>query len=324
MSSSTSSSESSRRVRALCIALMLVAAVLLLEWATRESWMPGTSDFKRYRDFPEKARKLVSAPGTRIAFIGNSVTDRIRVDDLSAEWRSLTGELLSAEKFVAYYSNLTTWYWMSDQYFWEPGLSPDLLVVTYYEGNGLADSDPLDVGNLALFFTDREDRPTLFKYDLKSLEQRADYLLSSKSEAFAARDRIRDRALNFLPGYRPFATTTNTLNFQYEQRQARGTEARRPTYKSLQRLLADARAAGVRLCFVASPSKPRGTGPVRYAIDPHSLKMIADAGMLHLDLRAIDGLSPDMYNDNVHLNPRGQPVYARRLARELNQAWKPL
>jgi hypothetical protein len=303
---------------------MLVAAVLLLEWATREGQMPGTSDFKRYRDFPEMAQELVSAPGKRIAFIGNSVTDRVRLEDLAAEWRSLTGESVSTEKFVAYYSNLTTWYWMSDQYFWEPGLNPDLLVVTYYEGNGLADSETRDVGNLALFFTDGEDRPTLFKYDLTTLEQRAEYLLSSKSEVFAARDRIRDRALNFLPGYRTFTTATNTLNFQYELRKARGAEVRRPTYTSLQRLLAAARAAGVRICFVASPSRPRGTGPFQYGIDPQSLKMIADAGMLHLDLRAIDGLSADMYSDNVHLNPRGQPVYARRLARELNQAWKPL
>src|SRR5918993_1945593 len=117
MSSSTSSSELSPRGRALCIALMLVAAVLVLEWGTRESRMPGTSDFKRYRDFPGRAQDLVSAPGTRIAFIGNSVTDRVQLEDLRDEWQSLTGKSLSAAKFVAYYSNLTTWYWMSDQYF---------------------------------------------------------------------------------------------------------------------------------------------------------------------------------------------------------------
>jgi hypothetical protein len=213
---------------------------------------------------------------------------------------------------------------MSDQYFWEPGLHPDLLVLTYYEGNGLADSKPLDVGNLALFFTDSGDRPTLFKHDLKSLEQRAQYLISSKSESFAARDRIRDRALNFLPGYRPFAVATNSVNFQHEQRRARAAEARRPTFESLRRLLADARTAGVRLCFVAFPTNPGARGPAPYPIEPQALKMIADAGMLHLDLRAVDWFSADMYKDNVHLNPRGQPVYARRLARELNQAWKPL
>jgi hypothetical protein len=50
--------------------------------------------------------------------------------------------------------------------------------------------------------------------------------------------------------------------------------------------------------------------------------MIAEAGMLHLDLRVMDELSADMYKDNVHLNARGQPIYTRRLARELNKAWQ--
>ena len=51
--------------------------------------------------------------------------------------------------------------------------------------------------------------------------------------------------------------------------------------------------------------------------------MIADAGMLHLDMREVDDLSPDMYKDNVHLNARGEPIYSRRLALELNKVWRP-
>ena len=103
----------------------------------------------------------------------------------------------------------------------------------------------MDVGNLALFFTDSDDRPTLFEYDLTSLEQRADYLLSSMSEVFAARDRIRDRTLNFLPGYRPFATATNTLNFQYEQRRSTGRRSAR-TYLHIAPEAARRRTAGRR------------------------------------------------------------------------------
>ena len=171
------------RARALRIALMLVAALALLEWGTRATRVPGTSDLIRYRAFPEQARLLVAEPAPSVAFVGNSVTDRIRLDDLRDEWRSLTGEPLSADKFVAYYSNLTTWHRMSAQYFWKQDLEPDLIVITYFEGNGLADAAPLDVGNLALFFTDSRDRESLFEHDLKTLEQRADYLLSSVSEA---------------------------------------------------------------------------------------------------------------------------------------------
>jgi len=225
-------------------------------------------------------------------------------------------------KFVAYYSNLTTWYWMSGQYFWDQGVTPDLVVLTYYEGNGLADSEVVDVGNLALFFTDGEDRASLFRYDLKTLEQRADYVLSSASEAFAARDRIRDRTLNFVPGYRSFATETNMRNFEYERRRNLQTVRPTPTFHTLERFLADARRAGITLCFVAFPSRPTNGDAVSYIIEPKALEMVARAGMLHLDMRRMDELPADMYKDNVHLNARGQPIYTRRFAQELSKVWR--
>jgi hypothetical protein len=313
----------SPRARALRIALLIAAALLLLEWGTRESRVPGTSDLIRYRAFPEQARALVSSPATSIAFVGNSVTDRLRAADLQDEWQSLTGAPLRAEKFVAYYSNLATWYRMSAQYFWKPGLKPDLIVVTYYEGNGLADSELLDVGNLALFFTDGDDRASLFEYDLDTLEQRADYLISSKSEAFAARDRMRDRTLNFIPGYRSFAADINGRNFEFERRKARNSTRPAPTFDALRRFLAGARQAGIEVCFVAFPSRPRNDGPVHYIIEPKAIEMIAEAGMLHLDMRVMNELSADMYQDNVHLNVHGQPIYTRRFAQELSKVWRP-
>ena len=323
MSSSTSSSDRPQRGRTLRIALLLIVAFVLIEWGTRAALMPGTSDLIRYRAFAGQARDLATAPATSIAFVGDSVTDRIRLDDLRGDWMALTGDPLNTGKFVAYYSNLTTWYWMSGQYFWEQGLTPDLIVVTYYEGNGLADSEMMDVGNLALFFTDSDDRASLFKYDLKSLEQRADYLLSSVSEAYAARDRIRDRTLNFIPGYRPFATETNTRNFEHERRQDLHVVAPVPTFHTLERFLTDARQAGITLCFVAFPVRPTNNVAVPYIIEPEALEMIAEAGMLHFDLRRMDELSADMYQDNVHLNARGQPIYTRRFTRELSKVWRP-
>jgi lysophospholipase L1-like esterase len=322
MSSSTSSSRLSPRARGLRVALMVAAALLLIEWATRASVMPGTGDLARYGSFPERARTLAASPEPRIVFIGNSVTDRVRLDILRSEWQELTGEELTADKFVAYYSNLATWYRMSAQFFWKQELKPDLIVVTYYEGNLLADSEAMDVGNLALFFTGPEDRPSLFANDLTTVEQRTDYLLSSTSETFASRDRIRARLLNLIPGYRPFATATNALNFEHEKRLARTAPQPPRTFHTLASFLAGARESGVTVCFVASPSRPDNGPSDPYVISPKAREMIADAGMLHLDLRGMDSLSAAMYNDNVHLNARGRPVYTRKLARALNEAWK--
>jgi hypothetical protein len=322
MSSFTSNSESTSRARAARIALLLVAALALVEWGTREQLVPGSSDQNRYYSFPGRAQSLVAAPAPRIALIGNSVTDRVALELLTSEWQDVTGEAVAVDKFVAYYSNLTTWYWMANEFFWKENLEPDLIVVTYYDEVGLADAPLMEVGTLAQFFTDPGDRPLLFAHDLKSVELRANYLLSSASLAFATTDRIRDRALNFIPGYRPFATTTNEFNFRHEQDRRRSMDKPAPTFDTLRRFVARARQKGVRVCFVAFRSRPGESGAATYGIHPEVLEVIADAGMVHLDLREMDELSADMYQDKVHLNARGQPLYTRRLARELTRIWQ--
>ena len=221
---------------------------------------------------------------------------------------------------MAYNSNLATWYWMSEQYFWKRDLKPDLIVVTYYEEMGLADSQVVDVGNLARFFTDANDRPSLFERDLKTFRQRADYMLSSVSLAYAMRDRIHLRTIHLIPGYRQFAQTTNEFNFQYEQEHAPMAFDATPTYDALRRFLTRARQEGVKVCFVAFRPRPDTADSPAYPIDPKVLGMIADAGMLHLDLRHMDELSTEMYEDAVHLNEGGIPIYTRRLAHELARA----
>ncbi len=313
----------SLRARALRIALTLVAALIFIEWGAHTTLLPGTRTFDRYRALPEQARSLADSSSPSIAFIGNSVTDRIQPDVMLNEWQALTGGSLVVDKFLVDGSNLTTWYWIYAHLFWKRNVKPDLVIVTYYEGNGLADSETIDVSTLALFFTDAEDRAILFAYDLTTLEQRADYLLSSASEGFAARDLIRDRTLNFMPGYRRFAVASNALNFEYAHRRNQAAASTVPTFNMLGRFLAAAREAQVPVCFVAFPSRPRSSGPTSYIIEPKALEMIAEAGMLHLDMRKTDELSSDMYKDNVHLNARGEPIYTRRLAQELNKVWRP-
>jgi hypothetical protein len=302
---------------------MIAAALFVIEWGTRAGLMPGIGDLARYRQFPDSARALAAAPAPRIAFIGNSVTDRVRLDVLQEEWRRLTGETPSVEKFIAYNSNLSTWHRMFAQYFWKPKLKLDVLVITLYDGNVLDDSETLDVGNLALFFTGPEDRDSLFENEITSLEHRTEYLLSSASQAFAARDRIHDRVLNFIPDYRAFATATNELNFEYESRRQPPEGASPRTFQALESLLTRARDGGVKVCFVAFPMRPGPTGRKSYIISPTALEMIENAGMLYLDMRDMDELTADMYKDNVHLNAKGVPVYTRRFAQELSRVWRP-
>jgi hypothetical protein len=319
MNSSTSSSDLSPRARGVRIALLIAAVLLLIEWGARATVLPGSADLDLR--LGARARALFESPPPRIAFVGNSVADRVRLDVMADQWKALTGETPSLGKFVTYYSNLSTWRRMSAQIFWKRGLKPDLIVVTYYEGNTLSDSKAKDIGNLALYFTGPEDRQSLFAQELTSVAQRAEYLLSSASDAFASRDRIRDAALHVIPGYRPFATATNEVEFKYEQRQQPFVPFEERTYRTLAGFLADAREAGVTICFVASPPRPE-KGHAPYIINPRAAQMITEAGMLSLDLRHLDGLTADMYSDQVHLNAIGSRIYTRALADAINAAWK--
>jgi lysophospholipase L1-like esterase len=302
---------------ALRIALMFAVALVLVEVGTRQTLVPVSRDLDRLNSFPDRARSLAAAPATRIVFIGDSVTDRIELERIKFEWEVATGDFLTVDKFVTYNSNLATWYWMSEQYFWKRDLKPDLIVVTYYDAMGLADSQALDVGNLAQFFTDADDRPSLFEHDLRTFRQRADYMLSSVSLAYAMRNRIRDRTMNLIPRYNQFAKTNNEFNFQYKQEHAPIAVDATPTYDALRRFLTRARQEGVKVCFVAFRPRPDTADSPAYALDPKVLGMIANAGMLHLDLRHMVELSSEMYEDAIHLNEGGMPIYAKRLAHEL-------
>lgn len=311
------------RGRAVRIALMFIAALALIECGMRMAQMSDPDDHRGYRSFPDRARSLIGAPAPRIALIGNSVTDRLEIELLQNEWKVVTGESLAADKFVAYYSNLATWHWMSEQYFWKASLQPDLIVMTYYDEVGLADAPLMEVGNLAQYFTDRSDIPSLFAHDIKSLEQRSEYLLSTASTAFAGRDRIRDRTLNLIPGYRDFAEAINAHNFEHEQKLRMRDQKPSPTFLTLRRLVTRARQEGVQICFVAFRPRPVTAASTAYDLHPEALAAIEDAGMFHLDLRAMDELTYDMYQDKIHLNALGRPIYTRRLAQELNRIWHP-
>ncbi len=301
---------------------MILAALALIEWSTRAAWLPGSTDMSDYRSFAERAQNLVTAPAPRFAFIGDSVTDRVQLEMMQQEWKIATGDALATDKFIAYNSNLTTWYWIADQFFWERDLRPNLIVVTYYHEVGLADSESQDVSNLAQFFTDSGDRAELFANDVTTIRQRVEYRLSSTSLAFAMRDRIRDRTLNLFYRYRQFTRSVNEVNFQLEKERSAGPANKPQTFHALRRFVAGARQEGVDVCFVAFQPRPEAAGPIEYDIHPEALQVIADAGMLHLDLRYMDDLGADKYEDNVHLNESGTPIYSRRLAREIAKVWR--
>src|SRR3954471_8748041 len=139
------------------VALGVVLFLIALELFTRFRLFEMSKDFRRFGSYPARARTLVETTGpVRLAFIGNSATDRgvdARVVDATLAG---AGRPARSDLFVADQSRVDTWRFILERYFAAPGLRPDMVVVTFYE-NDLEDGNPVEIGRLAQFFTGVRD-----------------------------------------------------------------------------------------------------------------------------------------------------------------------
>jgi len=309
MSSSTSSSNR-KLVR---IGAIVLAAMIALEVVTRTLLVPASNDLARFVRYPADARALIAAPGERIALVGNSTTQAgidppLLGELLGARWHAP----VSVRMFAADGAGIDVIYWMVEHEFARQMLAPDLLIVTFY-GNTLEDGERIEVGRLAQFFTDRADWRELCRFDLPSLSERADLLLSSLWMTFAVRDRIKERVLDLIPGYKNTMSEVNAANFHHDQLLDYPPRPTVTTHAALRRFVARQRARGIDVLFVAYPSKPPPGAEVAYEISDEARRVIAQGGMRLLDLRRI-GLQPSDYRDNIHVNDAGRVVFTRHLS----------
>ena len=322
MSSSTSSSDRAPWVPLLSRKVWLGLLVFLgaLEIFTRVSLHDRSKDFRRFGGYPAKAAALVAtANAQRIAFIGNSATDR-GVDPRVVEAALARNgrPAAAAELFVADQSRIDTWRYIFERYFARPERNPDLVVVSFYE-NDLEDGNPIEIGRLAQFFTTIRDWPELFRVNLRTLDDRASFVISSFSATYAASDRIRERILPALvPGFRDHSERINEIIFQHEQqrRQRRAEAPTRPRFAAVERLLDRAAERGVKLCFVAYPTLVAG-GRSPYDLAPELLALLARRAIPLIDLRNVPGLGPEFYADEVHLTEAGRARYSAALGEAL-------
>jgi hypothetical protein len=306
MSSSTSSSR-----RGLAVAAIVIAFFVAFEVMTRQVFFVASKDLRRFSTYPARARALMAGPGPHVAVFGNSMTER-GID--TALFARTLG--VSAESFTADSAHLNAWIWMANQQLWRQGLAPELIVLNFNR-RSLADGQNLEIGRLAQFFTRPADWPELFEHELVTLERRAEHVVASGWATFAVRDRLKERVLGLVPGYKPYLTEQNAIIAADDRvRAARRSEAP-ATFSTLRRFLARARQHGSHVLVVAYPSRV-GEGDKQYEVAPAALAEIEAAGMTFLDLREVPGLDPTRhYDDDVHLNAEGRRLYTLHLAGEL-------
>ena len=324
MSSSTSSSSVGARGRRWQVPLALLVIFGALELFTRTRLFNSSKDFRRFAGYGEKARHLEGSDGARLALMGNSATDRgVDLPTLQAAFAA-SGARVTADLFVADQSRINTWQFMLQKYFFAPGLHPDWVVITFYEDD-LQDGNAVEIGRLAQFFTSVRDWPSVFALDLPEWGQRVEFVLASGWATFAASERMRERALEALvPDFRSYAAQANASIYEHNRRRRPArvdtTSAPAPaprTHRALQRLLRTAADHGVRLAFVAYPTR-LDSGRPPYVVPPETLQVLRDAGAPFFDLRHVAGLQGDaMYDDEVHLSAAGRIPYSRALATAL-------
>ena len=301
--------------------LVVVAVLALLEIFSRTALVRASKDLSRFERYPADAKALAELPARRIALVGNSATDRgVDLPTFDAVMSEYTRRPTEARKFVADASRINDWTFILERYFWRPGVSVDLVVITFYE-NELEDGNRIELGRLAQFFTTARDWPTLFDVDLPTLGDRVELLAASGWMTYAVSTRIRDRVQTLVPGFRPFTESVNRENLAHVLRRAPAPGAAGPprSYRALDRLLARAREHGTRLLFVAYPTAPvPGVAP--YVVPLETQVRIRDAGMGYLDMRGrAPAIEPRHYEDDVHLGPEGARLYSRALA--IAMAW---
>ena len=102
---------------------------------------------------------LCEQTGLRVAFVGNSATQRgIEKAQFCAELASPAHPRVDADLFLADGSMINTWHYLVKDLFWRPHLHPDWIVITFFD-SCLADESHLEIGHLATCFTKHDDWP---------------------------------------------------------------------------------------------------------------------------------------------------------------------
>jgi hypothetical protein len=305
MSSSTSNFKQEFKV------LAIVAAVLLTnELAVRGLETRLSVDMVHIRSLPQVAARLKYCRDLRVLFVGNSkarsdINPSVMKDTLAR----LGAPPITIERLHPEATTVMEWYYYFKHYFVDSGCKPDVLVVCF-TSFALRDDRLVFPERLGGYSTGAEDTMEVFRDDLHDFGRRTEFLLSKASCAFANRRRIRIRALDTLiPGYRTAAVQLNAM-LRFKDVAATAHE-----YRIMIRFINLASGEGITVLFVAMPMRDD------YPVDSGVLSTIQNHGLPYLDLRHVEGIGAEQFEDSLHLNAEGAVVFSRQLATDLMKTY---
>ncbi len=301
MNSSTSNFRSELKVIAVVLLMLLVC-----ELAMRSVEESLSLDVRHIREIPAIAEKMTKRPGTRVLFMGNSLT-RCGIDEkvFTHETKASGLHPLSLATVYPDASSILIWHYVLKNFFINSEKKPDVLVINFAVKH-LQDGQPFNVPAMGSFYTGLRDTPEVFAKDISNFGDRTEFLLSSGLCSFANRARVSPRVLDFVaPHYR---TSMERINMTIAVKALREKESAAPTYQRLSRLLQMAADHKIHVIIVAMPVS------TDYLMDPQVKTTVEKAGMTFLDARVVDGLSPKLFPDGYHMGPEAAAIYSKHLA----------
>jgi hypothetical protein len=262
-------------------------------------------DLKHINAIPSIVEDLDRQPVPHIVFLGNSLTR------VSVQTKVITEVWPAAPSMTRIHPDATTlldWHYVYQRYLGKAQHHPNLIVVSFVRSQ-LDDNQALHIDRLGAHFAGFQFVREAFKHDVRETGDRVEFLLAGAFCTMANRERVKDRVLASIPGYRELAKAVNRSIRAKADKPVTQSAVR--SYARLQRFLAAARARGDKVLFVAIPL------PSSYTIADELRAAIRAGGASLIDMQRVEPLTDQDFLDGYHISEEAAPRFSRALGRTM-------
>lgn len=262
-------------------------------------------DVKHIHAIPSIVASLDRKPAPHVLFLGNSLTRAsVHTEAIAEVWP----EAPSMARIHPDDTTLLDWHYIYQRYFGKEKPRPNLIVVSFVQSQ-LDDSQEIHVDRMGSHFAGFQFAREAFEHDVHETGDRIEFMLAGAFRAMANRERVQNRVLASVPGYKELANAVN-----HGVRAKAGTPASRPgppLYTRLHRFLAAAGARGDKVLFVAIPL------PRPYKVAGELRDAIQEGGASLIDMQGVEPLTRQDFPDGYHLSEEAAPRFSRALGRAI-------
>lgn len=306
MSSSTFSSESEWKVWGVVLVVLVTAEIAL------RSLLPHLSqDIVHIQQIPKSVERLSNSQGTRILFLGNSITrNGIDINQFKEQLKSPRPVVV--EEIYPDDTAVTEWLYAYLHFFELPDKKLDQLIICFAEDQ-LQDRSSVDVRRLAANFSDWSTMHTTFQQEKLTLDQQVEYILAKLWVSYANAERVQKRLLDsLLPYYRQTAGVINSSLARPDN--PKGVEIKpSPTYLRLKRLIELVEAKNIDLIVFAFPVGKN------YELEPSLEQLLRAHDIPFRDVRNLTGLEPENFPDGYHMDDEAAQLMTTTVAKQVTK-----